>query len=204
MRPLSLDARRRTVVGAAASLLIVVAACSGSATTAPTVPAAPVAPASAPAVASPELTQSPAATSGASGGYGAYGSGAAATPAPASTAAAEASGSAYVVKTATDSKLGTFLVGEDGRTLYLYKPDSTDQSACTGQCATAWPPFTVDSGETVTAGSGVTGKLATFARPDGSMQVSYNGQPLYYWQKDKKAGDVTGQGVGGVWFVVKP
>jgi predicted lipoprotein with Yx(FWY)xxD motif len=209
MRPLSkvAHARRWKLGGAAAMLVFAVAACSSSATAVPSIPLTTIQPASvAPAstAPSPELTQSPAPGNGASGGYGAYGGGAAATTQPASSAAAGGSASSNVVKTATDSKLGSFLVGEDGRTLYMYKPDSTNQSVCTGGCATAWPPFTLANGETPTAGPGVTGKLATFARSDGSMQVSYNGVPLYYFQQDKKAGDVTGQGLGGVWFVVKP
>ena len=50
----------------------------------------------------------------------------------------------------------------------------------------------------------MTGTLTTFARPDGTMQVAYNGIPLYYFAKDTKAGDTTGQGVGGKWFVASP
>ena len=60
------------------------------------------------------------------------------------------------------------------------------------------------SSDTYKAGDGVPGTLSTFARPDGSMQVAYNGIPLYYFAKDTKAGDVTGQGVGGKWFVASP
>ena len=70
-------------------------------------------------------------------------------------------------------------------------------TTCSGGCLTAWPPLTVATGQQPTAGPGVTGVLATFARPDGSMWVTYNGLPLYYWQGDAKAGDVTGQGING-------
>ncbi len=54
------------------------------------------------------------------------------------------------------------------------------------------------------AGDGVTGTFATTKRTDGAMQVTYNGVPLYYYAADKKAGDVMGQGIGGVWFVAAP
>jgi predicted lipoprotein with Yx(FWY)xxD motif len=54
------------------------------------------------------------------------------------------------------------------------------------------------------APAGATGTFATFARPDGTMQVSYNGKPLYYFAKDTKAGDTNGQGVGGKWFIAAP
>ena len=97
-----------------------------------------------------------------------------------------------------------FLTGEDGKTLYVFTPDSANTSTCVDACATSWPPLVVDSTDTLKAGDGVTGKLTTFARPDGTMQVAYNGIPLYYFAKDAKAGDVTGQGVGGKWFVASP
>ena len=108
------------------------------------------------------------------------------------------------MKTATDAKAGTFLVGEDGKTLYVFTKDSPGTSVCSGDCATSWPPFTLDAGEATKAGTGVSGALATITRADGKAQVTYNGAPLYYFAADKKAGDVTGQGVGGVWFAAKP
>jgi predicted lipoprotein with Yx(FWY)xxD motif len=57
---------------------------------------------------------------------------------------------------------------------------------------------------TPTAPDGVTGKLGTTTRTDGSLQVTYNDQPLYFFVGDTKAGDTTGQGVGNVWYVVNP
>jgi predicted lipoprotein with Yx(FWY)xxD motif len=58
----------------------------------------------------------------------------------------------------------------------------------------------VSAGQTPVAGTGVTGSLGTFTRADGTIQVTYNGLPLYYWVSDTKAGDTTGQGING--FVV--
>ncbi len=72
---------------------------------------------------------------------------------------------------------------------------------CEGGCLDNWPAFTLEADETLAAGEGVTGVLATFARSDGTMQVTYDGRPLYYFVGDTAAGDVTGQGTGGVWFV---
>lgn len=134
-------------------------------------------------------------------------SGAAATAAPTAAPAASAAAPAAVlqVKVAQDPKLGAYLTGADGRSLYLLTADSMNTTTCTGPCATAWPPFEVGSSGDLTAGAGVTGTLATIARADdGKSQVTYNGIPLYYFAKDAKAGDINGQGVKGVWFLVAP
>lgn len=129
--------------------------------------------------------------------------------APASEAASEApsaaAGGAYTLTVVTSATVGKYLSGEDGKTLYVFSPDSTpNKSTCTGACATNWPPFALDTGETAVAGTGVTGTIATFARDDGSTQVSYNGKPLYYFANDKAAGDTNGQGVAGKWTVAAP
>ena len=124
----------------------------------------------------------------------------AAAPSAAPSAAA-ASGETYVVAVATGA-VGSYLTGEDGKTLYIFTPDSTNKTACVDKCAASWPPFVISSDDTLTPGPGVTGTLATFARPDGKMQVAINGHPLYYYGADAKAGDTAGQGVGGKWFVI--
>jgi predicted lipoprotein with Yx(FWY)xxD motif len=125
----------------------------------------------------------------------------AAAAASAASAAASTAGEEYEVKKATDAKLGDYLVGEDGKTLYVFTKDTGGKSVCNDQCATNWPPFTLETGETVKAGDGVTGTFASVKRDDGKMQVTYDGAPIYYFAKDTKAGDLAGQGVGGVWFV---
>ena len=130
---------------------------------------------------------------------------AAASTAPSASAAAAGSGEAYTINVATSANVGKFLTGEDGKTLYVYSQDTApNTSACVDACATNWPPFALDTGETAVAGAGVTGTIATFKRPDGSMQVSYNGKPVYYFAKDTKAGDTNGQGIGGKWTVAAP
>lgn len=127
-----------------------------------------------------------------------------ATQAAASSAPASAAGETYEVTVATGANLGTYLAGEDGKTLYVFKNDTANTSNCSGQCASNWPPFTLDTGEQVKGAAGVTGTLSTFARADGAMQIAYNGAPLYYYAADQKAGDVKGEGVAGLWTVAKP
>jgi predicted lipoprotein with Yx(FWY)xxD motif len=130
---------------------------------------------------------------------------AAPSTAPASAAAtAEATeeAEAYEVELADNDTLGKFLSGEDGKTLYLFTPDTTSASSCNGDCAASWPPFTLEEGETVKGGDGVTGTFATITRQDGSTQVTYAGHPLYYYGADKAAGDVNGQGLFDKWYVV--
>lgn len=103
------------------------------------------------------------------------------------------------------SSLGQILVNSSGRTLYLFKGDSGMTSACAGACATAWPPLATGN---PTAGSGLTAsKLGTITRSDGAKQVTYNGHPLYTFIKDKKPGNVDGEGVtafGASWFALSP
>jgi predicted lipoprotein with Yx(FWY)xxD motif len=120
------------------------------------------------------------------------GSGTAGTGAPAAAGA--------TVGTAS-SGLGTFLIGPDGRTLYVLTKDSANTSTCTSSCADNWPPLTLAAGQQPQAGAGVTGQLGTLTRADGATQVTYGGRPLYNFKGDAKAGDTKGQGVGGVWFV---
>jgi predicted lipoprotein with Yx(FWY)xxD motif len=99
---------------------------------------------------------------------------------------------------------GNILVSFDGMTLYTYAKDTAGTSTCTGDCAKAWPPFTVDKTDRLAAGKGVTGKLDTIKLDDNNNQVTYNGMPLYVFSKDKAPGDAAGQNVGNVWSVVKP
>ena len=118
-------------------------------------------------------------------------------------AGASQAAAAYEVDVAQDAALGEYLTGEDGKSLYMFKPDTTTASSCTGDCAATWPPFTLDAGETVKGGAGVTGTFATITRPDGSMQVTYAGHPLYYYSGDQAAGDTTGQGLYNMWYLLK-
>jgi predicted lipoprotein with Yx(FWY)xxD motif len=104
---------------------------------------------------------------------------------------------------AKNDQLGSFLADDKGLTLYLFTKDTPNTSNCYDKCATAWPPLFTKGAPA--AGDGVdTSLLGTTTRKDGSIQVTYNGWPLYYYVKDEKPGDVTGQDVGGVWYVISP
>lgn len=116
-------------------------------------------------------------------------------PSPAPVGGGASSGAGVAVDAANLPTFGMVLTGPSGMTLYTHAGDSATSSTCTGGCATAWPPLTATGQPT--AGTGVTGKLGTLTRPDGTIQVTYAGLPLYYWQGDAKAGDVTGNGVNG-------
>ena len=119
-------------------------------------------------------------------------------PAAAVPAAAEAT-----LKVADDPKLGKILTDDKGMTLYIYTKDSADTSNCSGGCLANWPPLLTAGSPK--AGDGVTAALLGSASlSDGRKIVTYNHMPLYYWVKDTKAGDTTGQNVGKVWFVINP
>ncbi len=108
------------------------------------------------------------------------------------------SGSA--VKTTTISGV-TVLTNAKGFTLYWFVPDTSTKSNCNGSCAQIWPPVTGPA----TAGAGVTGKLGTITRSDGSTQATYDGHPLYTYTADTAPGQANGNGInasGGVWHEV--
>jgi predicted lipoprotein with Yx(FWY)xxD motif len=126
----------------------------------------------------------------------------AATAAPATGASAAGPTAAATVATKTGS-LGTYLTDASGNTLYLYTPDTSPTSKCYGQCIANWPPLLTNGAPQ--AGTGATATLlGTSPRTDGSQQVTYKGHPLYYFKGDKAAGDTSGQGKAGTWFVVSP
>jgi predicted lipoprotein with Yx(FWY)xxD motif len=170
--------RRSLLAAVALPLILVLAACSsgGAATTAPT-----NAPSQPPAVASTTPSSAPSTDAGAS--------------APATTGA--------TVEAKPVGAIGTVLVaGSNGMTVYTFTKDVKDsgKSACNTGCIDKWPALT--STAAPTAGTGVTGKLGTITRDDGSTQVTYNGLPLYFFANDKAPGDANG--VYANWEAVKP
>ena len=175
---------RRTALLAVTPLAaIAIAACGGSTTTHST-------PASNAAPSQPATTSSqPAATSGASG-----------STSPASTS------HATTTVTVGSTQLGKIVVDGRGRTLYEFAADKSGMSACSGACATVWPPLTTTG--TPKAGSALKASLlSTIKRSDGTMQVTYAGHPLYYYEGDGQAGQTTGQALnqfGALWYVLNP
>ena len=136
-------------------------------------------------------------------------SSAAPTAATSSTASSTASQTSSPAAAGAEMKVasssaGQIVVDSKGMSLYFFTKDVKDSgtSACTGACLTAWPVFTTTSDKPTV--EGVTGTVGTIATPDGKKQVTLNGMPLYYYAKDKAPGDVTGQGVQSVWYLVSP
>jgi predicted lipoprotein with Yx(FWY)xxD motif len=164
------------VIGASALLA---AGCGSGKKTSTTTSAAGNAPAS-------PSTQAPASSQGA--------------PAPASS-----EGIAVMVKHA--GKLGSVLAaGPKKMTVYLFEADKGPMSACSGACASAWPPVTTN-GSPVPARGAMASDLGTTKRADGTIQVTYKGHPLYYFVKDKDSGDSYGEGVkafGASWYALSP
>ena len=109
---------------------------------------------------------------------------------------------AALVKTAS-TKL---LVNAQGMTLYVFAPDKPNKRVCYSQCAASWPPALVPKGTKVPATMpGITGKFGAAMRTGGAQQLTFDGAPLYRFVKDKKPGDMTGQGLyaaGGYWWAV--
>jgi predicted lipoprotein with Yx(FWY)xxD motif len=130
------------------------------------------------------------------------------TTSAASTAATQAAsshsaaGSGAVVKTASSSSVGgTILVDSQGMTLYHLSGEQNGKFICTsGTCLGVWHPLTVAAGSTPTGASA----LATVKRPDGTVQVTYKGTPLYTFAQDTAPGQANGQGIKdvGTWSAV--
>jgi len=92
------------------------------------------------------------------------------------------------------------LVGANGMTLYTFDKDTagSGKSVCNGPCATNWPPLMAADGDSAS------GDYSIVTRDDGKKQWAMKGKPLYFWTKDSKPGDKTGDGVLGVWHSAKP
>jgi predicted lipoprotein with Yx(FWY)xxD motif len=113
-------------------------------------------------------------------------------------------GAATVVSTG-NSVLGEILVGGGGRTLYHTSSEPRNRIECAGLCAVRWPPLVISPHARPIAGPGVAASLlGTVRRPDGRLQVTYRGLPLYLFSGDKKAGDLNGQGAGRSWHALTP
>jgi predicted lipoprotein with Yx(FWY)xxD motif len=121
----------------------------------------------------------------------------------ASVAVAATAASHGTVNSVASAKYGSLLATANGRTLYHMTSEKRGKIVCTGACTSFWPPLVIKAGAKPTAGSGIKqSKLGTVKRPDGSIQVTYNGYALYRYANDKKRGDVKGQGVEHIWFAV--
>jgi predicted lipoprotein with Yx(FWY)xxD motif/glucose/arabinose dehydrogenase len=121
-----------------------------------------------------------------------------------SLGAAWAQDSGVTVNMATVADNIPSLVDANGMTLYTFAHDEEGESACYDECAEEWPPLIVGAEGEAIAGDGVPGELGTTTREDGSLQVTYNDDPLYYYHDDAAPGDANGQGIHDVWYVANP
>jgi predicted lipoprotein with Yx(FWY)xxD motif len=125
----------------------------------------------------------------------------AATAPSAPSASSSSAASGQVLKT-IQIKGVTVLTNSKGMTLYWFAPDTSTKSACYGSCAAYWPPVYGAQ----KAGAGVTGKLGTIKRTDGTIQATYDGHPLYTYIGDSHPGQATGNDInlnGGYWYEVR-
>ena len=111
--------------------------------------------------------------------------------------AALAAGCASMMSDAPAKVADGVFVGANGMTLYTFDKDAGGKSMCNGPCATTWPPLMATSGS-------ASGDWSMITRDDGSKQWAYKGKPVYFWVKDQKAGDRTGDGFNSVWHTAKP
>src|ERR1700728_3050329 len=165
--------RRVAAAVGAAGLVLLAAACGGSST--------------------PSASPSSAAAASAS----------TSTAAPAASATASAAAAAAVELKTDSTKLGTVLTDDKGKTVYWFAKDTSTASACTGACATAWPP--VLGMPQAASGTTLTGKFGTIRRSDGTVQATYNGHPLYTFEGDTAPGQTNGNGIiafGAAWSAI--
>lgn len=113
-------------------------------------------------------------------------------------------GSTTPAVSVASSSAGSYLVAENGMTLYVDANDGNGVSNCTGSCAQTWPPYAPAGAAPLIGGLNVSGTLSTITRSDGTQQITYRGMPLYFYRNDAQPGDTTGQGVGGIWSVARP
>ena len=96
-----------------------------------------------------------------------------------------------------ETSAGKVYTNHEGMTLYTYDKDEAGKTNCYDKCAVNWPPFAA------AADAAAEGEWTIVDRTDGTKMWAYDGKPLYTYIDDKKAGDVTGEGKGGVWHVAK-
>ncbi len=135
------------------------------------------------------------------GAGGAYGSTASSSPATPTARSSAAAGTASLKAEAT--RAGKVLASSRGLTLYYYAEDKpgSGRSACTGACASAWPPLVAPV--RAPAGVRLPGPLGMITRPGGITQVTINGYPIYRYAGDKAPGQAAGNGIEGAWHVIK-
>lgn len=123
------------------------------------------------------------------------------TTEPSSDGAEDMSDDGATVVMVGTTSVGPVLVDPAGLTLYMFDPDEQGESTCYDDCATAWPPLLTE-GEPAAGEGADDSLLGTTERTDGTQQVTYDGWPLYYFAQDAAQGEVKGQSLNGVWWVL--
>lgn len=103
-----------------------------------------------------------------------------------------------VYKMMSKEKLGNVVTDPKGMTLYVYTKDSSGASTCTEKCLENWPAYTASSQT-----GNFPANISVIKREDGALQYAWKNKPIYYYAKDKDSGDAYGNGIGGVWSVIK-
>lgn len=126
------------------------------------------------------------------------------TARPTATPTPDLTGTTGLTLTTLETDLGTILaVAESQRAVYIYQPDPPGRSTCTGSCRNLWPVVDTE-GFPQAEGEVDPALLGYLTDRDGSFVVTYNDHPLYLYGGDLEPGSTLGQGVGGVWFVMRP
>lgn len=113
-----------------------------------------------------------------------------------STANASSHGNALVMSGPLNGQV--FIMNEKHMSLYFYSKDTNGVSKCNGSCAKAWSPALMP------AGTQMPESYSLIRRDDGAMQIAFKGRPLYLYAKDRKIGDIKGDGAQGLWVLARP
>ena len=106
------------------------------------------------------------------------------------------------IQLASDARFGTVLTDQAGKSLYFFATDVSGTVNCTGGCEAVWPLYySAELSNDANLDKSLIGEVT---RADGRKQSTYKGYPLYYYASDAAAGEIKGDGVGGIWFVAKP
>ena len=108
-----------------------------------------------------------------------------------------------VLALAHDANNTGYVVAKNGMTLYTFDKDQKGVSTCKSACADLWPAYVVDMRAPLSVSDEVKGLLSSTTQADGSLQLTYDGMPLYFYKNDTKVGDMNGDGLNKVWHIIK-
>ena len=116
---------------------------------------------------------------------------------PSQPTASQTATTTTTLNLAGNAQFPSYITAANGMALYTFNSDTSGVSNCSGICAATWPPYSVPSAMNLSAAAGISGTVGTITRSDGTLQVTYNGAPLYFFVQDTSPGDVTGNGKNG-------